>query len=747
MSFSRLRIAFGVLLIILLTLWSGWVLLPPKPLSVDANPSLFSAERALAHIEVIAAQQRIPGTAYHRQAQEYLLDQFQSLGLEAHIQHETYITPNRSYVPFKTAQVSNIIARIRGQDSTGAIILVAHYDSVTSGPGAGDDALGVAAVLETARVLSSEARPKNDVIFLLSDGHEYGLYGARAFVESHPWAEDVALIFNFEAQGPRGPVYMFETSRDNRWLVRNFAQAIPRAMTDSFSYDVYQMLNFDNDFRIFMDHGYTGLGFAAITDLAYYHSELDSLDRLNLRTLQHQGSYALALGRHFSQLDLRSVNDETSSVYFNFGRLLIHYPSGWAMPLALLAALLAILVLTGGLIQGKLSFKLFTGFGLQGIILGVGLALVGLLSAGLELNAYTYRSPVFFTGFLLMGLAMAFIGFLILKNLQAKDWAAAAMVWWTIAALTAAVLTPNGSHIFVWPLFSLTLGMAAILVGKVDPHRQWLAITAGALPGLLLLAPLVWMVFIALTLDMAVASIGLLLLVIMLMMPVLQPLTLWGQRRLAIALALGTVAVLLWAGLGGYNEAYPQHYDLIYVQDMVSDEALWASSDSSPHPWVQNYTGKSQPSPLPQVFPYSGTYYYNRPTESLNLTPPGAEVLDDATELGVRTLNLRLTSPRGGHTITVYLERGTPIISTSLNGKPVTQRFEADWIWAVEVLGIGEEGIELEFQVPIDQPVNILVVDQAQDAPVRDRPASLIMRPMWPYRSNGTFVAVRYSFE
>ena len=51
------------------------------------------------------------------------------------------------------AEIYNIVARVPGTDSTGAIALVSHYDSVPSSYGASDAGAGVAAILETVRIL------------------------------------------------------------------------------------------------------------------------------------------------------------------------------------------------------------------------------------------------------------------------------------------------------------------------------------------------------------------------------------------------------------------------------------------------------------------------------------------------------------------------------------------------------------------------------------------------------------------
>ena len=73
---------------------------------------------------------------------------------------------------------------------------------VAAGPGVSDDGAGVAAVLEIARALKSLPRTRHSIVILIDDGEEAGLLGARAFVDSHPWAKDIAAAINSMPAGP-----------------------------------------------------------------------------------------------------------------------------------------------------------------------------------------------------------------------------------------------------------------------------------------------------------------------------------------------------------------------------------------------------------------------------------------------------------------------------------------------------------------------------------------------------------------
>ena len=66
---------------------------------------------------------------------------------------------------------------------------------------------------KTLRVLRVRGPLLNDLIVLLTDGEELGLLGARAFVDEHPWLDDVALVVSIEMRGRRRTV---DDVRDGR---------------------------------------------------------------------------------------------------------------------------------------------------------------------------------------------------------------------------------------------------------------------------------------------------------------------------------------------------------------------------------------------------------------------------------------------------------------------------------------------------------------------------------------------------
>jgi hypothetical protein len=230
--------------------------------------------------------------------------------------------------------VENIVARLPGAAGTRPVMLAAHYDSVTRGPGAGDDGSGVAVLLETLRALRAAASLRNDVIFLITDGEERGLLGAQVFMRDHPWRNQPAVTLNFEARGAGGNAFMFETSAGNEWLIRDLQSAVPQADAMSVAYEIYRRMPNNTDLTIFKRGGLAGMNFAFIGKPEFYHTAQDDVAHLDLRSLQEQGRYALSLVRRFGDEDL-SGKHSGDAVYFPtpFTSLIV-YPASWVKPIA-----------------------------------------------------------------------------------------------------------------------------------------------------------------------------------------------------------------------------------------------------------------------------------------------------------------------------------------------------------------------------------------------------------------------------
>lgn len=137
----------------------------------------------------IASAQDLPAEGIGA-ARQYIKDQLELISSASggnlytfDLRFDAYITPDE-----RTPQY-NVVGAIGGSEvNAGTILVGAHYDSIglerTSGsvyaPGANDNASGVAAVLELARILSA-SKYKATLIFALFSAEEIDRQGSRAF--------------------------------------------------------------------------------------------------------------------------------------------------------------------------------------------------------------------------------------------------------------------------------------------------------------------------------------------------------------------------------------------------------------------------------------------------------------------------------------------------------------------------------------------------------------------------------------
>ncbi len=205
----------------------SWVLQqPPDPVPASAPATAFSSERAYTDLQRIAGTEPTPiGSVGSDAIRDHLAAVMSAAGFNVEVQ--TGVGSQTFQSATVAGRVDNVVATLPGNDSTGSVVLAAHYDSTFGTPGAADDKASVAAMLETARALVSAGPLRNDVIVIFTDGEEAGLLGASSFVAEHPLADRGGVILNWEATGNAGPSVMFETTSGNAELIKEFAASAP----------------------------------------------------------------------------------------------------------------------------------------------------------------------------------------------------------------------------------------------------------------------------------------------------------------------------------------------------------------------------------------------------------------------------------------------------------------------------------------------------------------------------------------
>jgi hypothetical protein len=277
--------------------------------------ALFSEQNASAHVNMLADTlgSRAVGTHPNSLAREYIIEQLKQSGFEVRVQ----ATDARRRDLGLSARVSNIIAVLPGRRRE-AFGLLSHFDSVPEAPGAGDNALGVAVSLETARVFAARQDREWSLFVLVTDAEESGLMGAAALVGDRDVTDRLRAYINVEAIGTAGVPVLFETGPGNGWLTAVWARHAPHPRGGSYAVEIYKRLPNDTDFSILKTHDVPGLNFAAVGDSYAYHTPRDRADRLSPRTIRTMGENAAAIVDAVQRIDItqRTSADRT---FFDIG--------------------------------------------------------------------------------------------------------------------------------------------------------------------------------------------------------------------------------------------------------------------------------------------------------------------------------------------------------------------------------------------------------------------------------------------
>lgn len=716
---------------------------PPAPRPASAAPEVFSAERAAAVLRQLLGDERPHpmGSAANAAVRERILEQLAALGYQATTQSGVVCDAHSAVC----GQPVNIIARLPGiADSAGgsdgsAILLAAHYDSVAAGPGASDDGAGVATVLEIARALKHGPTLRHTVIFLLDDGEEAGLLGARLFVQQHPWAPRVKAAVNLEARGTSGPSFMFETGTANRWLMQRYQSAVAQPVTNSLYYAVYKLLPNDTDFTVFKAAGYQGYNFAFLGDVAHYHTPRDDLAHLDLRSLQHQGDNALHTLRALATAPW-SPPPADEAVYFDLFRLtLVQWPATAAVPAALLLLVLLAGAGAGLLHQRRITARelLWGCAGTLAIVAGsvltasgvyLALRLAGSLPPAGAAPWIAHPGPAL-AGFVALAFATG-SGLSVVLARRTGFWGATlghALLAAALGLLVASLL-PGASFLLLVPAAAGGVALLPAAAGRGSATA--LRIAAAGLPAgasFAVLLPLLFFLYDALGALAWPILTGALGLGVSALLPLLIVADGSTRRGLCLtATLLAGAGIVTTAALPTYSAAVPQRLNLEYRRDAEPGTAHWvalAEALQLPPELARAATFAAPPGPYP---PGDRRQAHFAVAPDLPLPAPELRVLS-ATPEGNRTrYRAHLVSPRGAPEVQLRFAAGTPVHALTLESVegaaavvPLPLRDDASGGRNVTIKALPAAGWQLTFETPRDTPPAIQVRDRSPDFPAQ----------------------------
>ena len=628
-------LAFAAILCLLAAMAAKSLFVDAPALREHNAPGQFDATAAKARLARILGDQRPhPADSEANDAvRTRLVAELRAIRLQPIVRDQNACNDFAKARLIACTRVRNVIARF-GPPAGKALLLSAHYDSVPVGPGAGDDGVGVATLLEVGAILKD--RPlKKPIILLFNEGEELGLIGARAFL-ADPISANVDSLLNFEARGVTGPVTMFETSQPNGPAIAAFSRAVARPYASSLSADVARLIPNDTDVTTYKERGWLTLNFAMTGNETRYHSPGDDIAGLDIRTLQDMGDQALAVSSELAMASQPSAQGQ--QLFVDVLRVGL-----WRMPQWLGAAILAmLLLLTSGVAWKRRALFRAPAIALGAIVLGVVAALLAVTVMGLLVAGTYWRAhPLFaFTA----TYATIILGALaVLLPLGAKLGAARLRVgFWFLFLLIGAGLA------FVAPgaMIYFLLPPALVLLGILAARRSSSLETAGALSGLAALYVIWGELLIGLE---SIFSPGPLWIVapagaIVIVPALVEVLQLFERpRRRVMLLGSAVIALLAWAIAGtvpAYSQDHQQRFTIEYDSDAAAHRSYWSiASDGAALPETYSRIARWRQDKLP----FSERKRWIADAATLPaLLPPSLELLQAVRHGTGRTLRLRL---------------------------------------------------------------------------------------------------------
>ena len=776
---------FVFLFLIAITSASFYQNRPPKVVTKDAHAEIFSAERAMAHMPYICAKPHSMGTIEHLRVRNYLIDILKSSGTTPELQIAEVFYPDS----YRAATIGNIIVKIPGTNNTRSVLVMGHYDSVDDSYGASDDGSAIVTMLETLRILKTQDPPMNDIIFLFTDGEEFGLLGARAFLEKHPLAKDIGIVLNFEASGTSGHCMMFETSKDNKWIISEFAKATSYPVANSLNYEIYRKMPNSTDLTPFKDKGYRCLNFAFLENRYDYHTYGDNIANTNPSSIQHQGYYATELTKHFGNIDLNN-SAKGDAVFFNTaGGGFVHYSYKWILPFVILTAFIFFLVLYIGFKRKIIKpFRMLISFVAFIFHLAIAPAIITCIYLvlakyyqGSDSRLLYYNYIFLLLSFVFVTAAISFVYYkLIGKGIRLWQvltfvifmlillfWSGKISIWtslitlivsaliyllfrkpttvwdlsvgsasgWTILMISVSLILPGVSYLFTWPLLFSLIPIGVSFLQKNHNKYSLFQISlflVFSIPSIFWFSNLTYLFLVAMGLNMAGIAILFAVLSLSLLIPHIDLITRARPWAIPIvAVLLGIIFFFKGSYSLDYSDRYKKSNSIIYAVNGDTKETFWTSLDGKTDVWTRNFlSDEPDRGKMSEFFPFENRDFLKRNIETSLLPLPEIIVLNDTIQNKERLLKLHLISGREANNLDILIKTDSKVLKAGINKSEMTELKkykETDWQY-IKYCNLPANGIDLNLQFESDEKVEIHLIDIVIGLP-DFLPAKPIQRP------------------
>ncbi|HEX3686422.1 MAG TPA: M28 family peptidase [Gaiellaceae bacterium] len=319
----------------------------PLPPPTTVLPASFDGPSAITLASELSRlyPDRAPGSAGAVGAAQWVRDQLTPYGL--HVDPDRF----RADLPgLGERTLVNQVVTVPGR-SPDEIVLLAHRDDDGSGPGANNNASGIAALILLARSYgrtpgARAISPQHTLVFVATDGGAFGDLGARRFAESHPGRVVAAVSLDTLAGNGRPRLALIGT--EPRLASPGFVETAAQRVLEQAGRRpqhpgaLAQLVDLGFPFTLHEQGSLLAHGIPALTLTTGGerppNAFTDQPERLNRVRLTELGGAAQQLLRW---LDAGAELAPGTARYVYFGPRVL---PGWAIELVLLAALLPFLL-------------------------------------------------------------------------------------------------------------------------------------------------------------------------------------------------------------------------------------------------------------------------------------------------------------------------------------------------------------------------------------------------------------------
>jgi len=321
---------------------------PGNDVEVTRGEIAFSGQRAheLAAELATGFTGRHSGTRANRQGALWVMGKLEAMG------YETELDEFEATLYGELTPLGNVIGRKQGKRDD-AIAIVAHLDQArTTVQGADNDASGIGIMLHLAEVFQN-VDTQYSLLFIATDGEEYGMLGAKHFARKHPFSRYVSMAISLDNAGRynAGGIHIAATGQRRGYtplwlaaLVQDIACGIgvwcptfPNPATQVMERSI--LISF-TDQGPFLAQGVPAfdLGVTSPGGWPYYHTPGDTIDRISPHTMEQVGVLVEALIREVDRSESMPRSPEPF-LYFEASRTFLASQPLKAVALALIVPL------------------------------------------------------------------------------------------------------------------------------------------------------------------------------------------------------------------------------------------------------------------------------------------------------------------------------------------------------------------------------------------------------------------------